>query len=85
MVTLELPPLVEQKLRAKAEAEGLTLEAYLVRTAEREVVADPPPARTPLYGSLAHLRSNISFEEFQELRRETWANFPREFPDPERQ
>jgi hypothetical protein len=81
MVTLELPSVVEQKLRAKAEAEGLTLEAFQVRVAERE--ATPVPvARVQLRGRLADAASNLSWEEFQQARREAWANFPRKAPSP---
>ena len=82
MVALELPPPVEQKLRAKAEQAGLSLEQYLVQVAEREAEV-APPVRVPMRGRLAHLKCDLSLEDFQQARREMWANFPREFPDTE--
>jgi hypothetical protein len=81
MVALELPPPVEEKLRAKAAQAGMSLEQYLVKVAEREV--DPAPPRTPLRGRLAGTGSDLSLEEFQQARREAWVNFPREAPSPE--
>ena len=37
--------------------------------------------RKPLAGRLAHLNLKTpTLEEFQEARREIWANFPRDFP-----
>jgi hypothetical protein len=59
----------------------------------RQLVADlqavppqtPPaaPVRQPLIGRFAHLGLSFSREEIDEARRELWANFPREFTDPE--
>jgi hypothetical protein len=31
----------------------------------------------------AHLNIHISAEDIDEARREAWANFPREFPQPD--
>jgi hypothetical protein len=38
----------------------------------------------PLRGRFADLKLSIPKEEIDEARREMWANFPREFPDPTR-
>lgn len=41
--------------------------------------------RQSSHGALAHLNISISKEEFDEARREAWANFPREhFYDEEK-
>jgi hypothetical protein len=40
--------------------------------------------RSPLidpYGTLADKKADLSLEDFQQARRETWAHFPREFPN----
>jgi hypothetical protein len=34
-------------------------------------------------GMFAHLGIDLSLEDFQEARREAWANFPRPFPGEE--
>ena len=45
--------------------------------------SDPISERKPIIGMFAHLGiKTLSLAEFQEARREMWANFPREFPDP---
>ena len=42
-----------------------------------------PHGQKPLIGRLAHLGLKTpTLEEFEEARREAWADFPREFPDP---
>ncbi|MBY0514748.1 MAG: hypothetical protein K2P78_12640 [Gemmataceae bacterium] len=42
----------------------------------------PPGERKPLGGRLAGLGLKVpTLEEFEENRREMWANFPRELPD----
>ena len=39
-------------------------------------------ARKPLGGRLAHLNLKVpNLDEFQQARRETWANFPRDLPE----
>lgn len=43
----------------------------------------PPPTRRPLIGCLEGQGLRIpTLEEIAEVRREMWANFPREFPNP---
>jgi hypothetical protein len=43
----------------------------------------PAGERTPLRGRFAGLGLRVpTLEEMTEVRREMWANFPREFPDP---
>jgi hypothetical protein len=46
-------------------------------------VAATAAARKPLAGRLAHLNLKVpTLSEFQEARRESWANFPRDLPEP---
>ena len=53
------------------------------RQKQAEEAAGTTGKRKPLIGRLAHLGLKTpSLEEFEEARREMWANFPREFPDP---
>jgi hypothetical protein len=53
------------------------------------LAADPPAdaGHPPLVylqpGCLADERYSLPLEDFQQLRREMWANFPREFPPGE--
>lgn len=55
----------------------------------RQLVADlrtnptPPAVRPSLVGRFAHLGLTFTNEEIDEARRELWANFPRDLPDPE--
>jgi len=93
-INLTLPADTERKLREKATERGQTLESLLQDLARRaaengvnghtEEKGHPnPPERKPLAGRLAHLNLKTpSLEEFGEARREMWATFPREFPDP---
>jgi hypothetical protein len=38
----------------------------------------------PLKGRFADLKLSISTEDLDEVQREVWANFPRQFPEPDR-
>src|SRR5262245_14572975 len=94
-ITLTIPEETERRLREKAIQRGQSLEAFLQGLAEQAAGTNGPtnptegespptaPERKPLAGRLAHLNLRTpSLEEFEEARREMWANFPREFPDP---
>jgi hypothetical protein len=60
-----------QQLRPEEQAKLIAdLSLGLARQIEAEI--GPPE---PLYGSLAHLGPAPSAEEFDEARREMWANF----------
>jgi len=55
----------------------------LVETLRGKLAGQPAAPRKPLVGRLAHLNLKTpTLDEFEEARREAWANFPREFPDP---
>ena len=40
------------------------------------------PGRPPLRGRFADLKLSVPREDIDEAQRETWAGFPREFPEP---
>ncbi len=50
---------------------------------ESLAAAKPRGPRKNLMGMFAHLNIHISADDIDEARREAWANFPREFPEPE--
>lgn len=59
----------------------------VVREARAKQAGDATPAadgaRPPLLGRLAHLGLKTpTLQEFEEARREMWAAFPRDLPDP---
>lgn len=57
----------------------------LVATLRGSLGSQPAGAasRKPLAGRLAHLNLKVpTLDEFQAARRESWANFPRELPEP---
>jgi hypothetical protein len=45
--------------------------------------AQPKRPRKDPMGMFAHHAVDMPLEMFQEARREAWANFPREFPEPD--
>jgi hypothetical protein len=45
----------------------------------------PPAPRPPLVGRFAHLGWSFPKEDFDEAQREAWANFPRDFPEPDKE
>ena len=82
-VTLHFNPETERKLREQAAGLGLTLEVYLERIAEREVMNGPgPPPQPPSFDEiLAPIRegfaqSGMSEDELTallgEAREEVW-------------
>lgn len=83
-LTLQLPSELEQRLRQRAKEQGKGLEQYaqeVLETDVKDVHATAPTKRKPLAGRLEYLNIQTpTLEEFQELRREMCANFPREFP-----
>jgi len=50
----------------------------LATTIKHELATTQPIPRTPLFGRFAHFGPAPSAEEIDEVRREMWANFPRE-------
>ena len=77
-ITIELAEEQVAALKAKALAEGLSLEGWLRKIADQE--AEPP--RTPLKsarGILAKYGSGPSAEEIDENRREMFKGFGEDF------
>lgn len=69
---VQVMKIIDEAERMKAKAAGIP------------VVEPDETGRFPLAGRYQHLKAGASFtqEMFDEARREAWANFPREFPDP---
>jgi hypothetical protein len=87
-LTIEIPDELAVALQAKARAEGLSPDGYVGRMLEKSLAdapEQPRPIRLPLktsYGILAKYGSAPSDEDIAEVRREMWANFPRDEPKP---
>ena len=62
------------------EAEELSPEEQqrLATTLLQKLATQPPAPRRSLRGVLAHLGPAPSAEDIDEVRREMWANFPRD-------
>ncbi|MEO6724140.1 MAG: hypothetical protein ABIU20_03610 [Blastocatellia bacterium] len=76
--TIEQILTLAQKLKLQEQAQ---LIAELAATIERAIGKpdDQPLAPRPsLYGALAHTGPAPSSEDIDEVRREMWANFPRD-------
>lgn len=56
----------------------------LVESLREAARGEAPPPRPPLAGRFEHLGYSFPKEEIDEAQREMWANFPREFPDPDK-
>ena len=56
----------------------------LVDSLREEMPREPKstPQRPPLRGRFADLKLSIPKEDIDAARREAWAKFPREFPEP---
>jgi hypothetical protein len=87
-LTIEIPDELAAALQAKARAEGLSPDSYVGRVLEKTLVEAPgqtEPIRLRLktgYGMLAKYGPAPSDEDIAEVRREMWANFPRDEPKP---
>ena len=61
----------------------LVQQARQKQAEEAENLPKPGDGQPGIIGMFAHLGIKTpTLEEFEEARREMWANFPREFPDP---
>ena len=58
--------------------EKVRLIERIISDLERDLTVSAPPASRSLYGIWADLGSAPSAEEIAAMRREAWANFPRE-------
>jgi hypothetical protein len=76
-ITIELPEEQVVALRAKAAADGLTLEEWLVKLARHESILNPRPLKSG-YGMLAKYGPAPSAEEIDENRREMLKGFPKD-------
>jgi hypothetical protein len=83
-LTLPLTPVEEEKLRAKARAEGTTPEQVVRRAIEPILAGSPHELATakkpkkPLLGILAKYGPGPSEEDIAENRKEMFANFGRD-------
>lgn len=83
-MNIELPDELAPALKAKAQAQGISLERYVLRVLEEELgPATPEPATAkPLktgYGMWAKYGPTPSAEEIDENRREMFRNFANDF------
>jgi hypothetical protein len=82
-LTIEISDELAAALRAKAEAEGLSPDSYVGRVLEKTLVeTEPVVPFENSYGILAKYGPAPSEEDIAEVRREMWANFPRDEPKP---
>jgi hypothetical protein len=73
--TLEEALAVALKLSPR---DKVRLVERVVSTLEREVTDSPQTPRRSFFGLLAEFGPAPSEEDFEEIRREMWGNFPRE-------
>jgi hypothetical protein len=84
----DLPPAPDSTIDVSGLPEPVVrVVRELVETLRGNLTAQPPVraggSRRPLAGRLEHLNLKVpTFDEFQAARRETWANFPRDLPEP---
>jgi len=57
----------------------------LVESLREATLGETPPPRPSLVGRFAVPGVSVPKEIIDEAQREMWANFPREFPDPDQQ
>jgi hypothetical protein len=76
--SLEQACRIAEGLKPVDQAKLLAWLANKVAKAVEQPAGESPSPRKSLHGALAHLGPMPSMEEIKELRREVWANFPRE-------
>jgi hypothetical protein len=77
-LTIELPDEQVAALKAKAAAQGLTLETWLGRLSDEGARA-PLKAKKSAYGLLAKYGTGPSAEEIDENRKEMFRGFAEDF------
>ena len=77
-ITIELAEEQVAALKAKALAEGLSLEGWLQKVVEHEAEPPPKPLKSA-YGILAKYGPGPSAEEIDENRREIFKGFGEKF------
>jgi plasmid stability protein len=78
MTVIEIPDDQAAALKAKAAAQGLTLEAWLGKLAREESAAERKPKKSA-YGLLAKYGPGPSAEEIDENRRDMVRGFAEDF------
>ena len=77
-ITIELPEEQVIALKAKAAADGLTLEEWLLKVARHESILNPKPLKSGR-GILAKYGPAPSAEEIDENRRDMMRGFAEDF------
>jgi hypothetical protein len=78
-LTIEIPNEQAAELKAKAAAEGLSLEEWLKKLAAQEAQPGPQKPFISGYGMLAKYGPGPSAEEIDENRREMFRGFAKDF------
>ena len=79
MTVIEIPDAQAAALKARAAAQGLTLEAWLGKLAEESTAASPRKPLKTGRGMLAKYGSAPSAEEIDENRLDMFRGFAEEF------
>jgi hypothetical protein len=79
MTVIEIPDEQAAALQARAEAQGLTLQAWLKKLAEDESATQPNKPLKSGYGLLAKYGPAPSVEEIDENRRDMFQGFGEDF------
>lgn len=79
MTVIEIPDDQAASLKAKAAAEGLSLEAWIKKLAEDEAVSQRHKPLKSAYGLLAEYGPAPSAEEIDENRRDMFRGFGEDF------
>ncbi len=78
MIVIDLPDEQAAALKARAAAQGLSLEGWFKKMAEEETAASLRPLKSA-YGLLAEFGPAPSAEEIDENRREMFRGFGEDF------
>jgi len=79
VTVIQIPDDQAAALKARAAAEGLSLEAWIKKLAEDETVAQPNKPLKSAYGLLAEYGPAPSAEEIDENRRDMFRGFGENF------
>jgi hypothetical protein len=82
---MSVTELLIQKVQALTEEQQKQLLEYIDTLPPARDKPGPDDSALPRInpmGLFAHLGVSISQEEIKQARREMWANFPRDYPDP---
>jgi hypothetical protein len=78
-LSIDIPPELEARLAAQAQAEGVSVEAYLRRMLERELESKQDRTRPykSLYGALSRFGPGPSAEDIDANRADMFGGFAR--------